>query len=157
MIPSDDSLAQAALPLIKAKWVSDQVAKFITEVGSFKMCDIPDLDDIDPAELTGYIQIFQNFGAAINKHRSAISAPAADEEEGGGFGGEGGFGDAGDNLGSDMGGGSDFGGGEGGSDFDNLSGGGMAEATGDNLGSELGASMLANLYVNNAKRNDEEK
>ena len=158
MIPSDDSLAQAALPLIKAKWVSDQVAKFITEVGSFKMCDIPDLDDIDPAELTGYIQIFQNFGAAINKHRSAISAPAADEEEGGGFGGEGGFGDAGDNLGSDMGGGSDFGGGEGGSDFDNLSGGGgMAEATGDNLGSELGASMLANLYVNNAKHNDEEK
>ena len=59
MIPSEDSLAQAALPLVKAKWISDQVSKFITEVGSFKMCDIPDLDEIDPSELTSYIQVFQ--------------------------------------------------------------------------------------------------
>lgn len=159
MIPSEDSLAQASLPLIKAKWMNDQVAKFITEVGSFKMCDIPDLDDIDPNELTSYIQTFENFGAAINKHRSAISAPA--EDNGGGFGDNNGFGDAaggdmgmggdmtGDSLGSSLGG--DMGGG---SDFSQLAGGNDmgGDMTGDSLGSSLGgASMLANFYVKNEK------
>ena len=166
MIPSEDSLAQAALPLVKAKWVSDQVAKFITEVGSFKMCDIPDLDEIDPSELTSYIQVFQNFGAAVNKHRTAISQPS--EDGGNGFGGDSGFGDAsgGDDFGGDMGGdfGSDMGGdlggsGEGesgpeiGSDAPDVeSEGGSSDF--DKLG---GASMMSNIYYKNAKRNKDER
>ena len=168
MIPSEDNLAQAALPLVKAKWISDQVAKFITEVGSFKMCDIPDLDEIDPSELTSYIQVFQNFGAAVNKHRSAISQPS--EDGGGGFGGDSGFGDAsggGDDFGGDLGGGEDLGGDlGGGEDLGGDLGGG--DDLGGDLGSDLGgessdfdklggSSMLANIYYRNAKRAKDKK
>lgn len=159
MIPSEDSLAQSSLPLVKAKWISEQVSKFITEVGSFKMCDIPNLDEIDPSGLTNYIQVFQNVGAAINKHRSAISQPS--EDGGSGFGGDSGFGDA-------SGGGDDFGGGD-----DDLGGdmGSEGGESGPEIGSEPtdaggdndsgssdfdkldGASMLASIYYKNAKKN----
>lgn len=164
MIPSEDSLAQSALPLVKAKWISDQVSKFITEVGSFKMCDIPNLDEIDPSELTSYIQIFQNFGAAVNKHRSAISQPA---EDGDGFGN--GFGDAssgGDDFGGDDFGGDDFSG-DMGSEGDGDSGPEIGSeppnVTGDEGGGSSdfdklnGASMLANIYYENAKKNKKNK
>lgn len=153
MIPSEDSLAQSSLPLVKAKWISEQVSKFITEVGSFKMCDIPNLDEIDPSELTSYIQIFQNVGAAINKHRSAISASS---EEGDGFGGDSGFGDASSSE-NDFGGGDDFSedmGSEGGE-----SGPEPSDTTGDEGGESSdfdkldGASMLANIYYKNATKN----
>jgi hypothetical protein len=157
MISSEDTLAQSALPLVKAKWISDQVSKFITEVGSFKMCDIPNFDEIDPSELTSYIQIFQNVGAAINKHRSAISQPS---EEGSGFGGESGFGDA-SSGGDDFGGGDDFSedmGSEGGE-----SGPEPSVTTGDEGGESSdfdklgGSSMLANIYYRNSKRAKDDK
>ena len=167
MIPSEDSLAQAALPLVKAKWISDQVAKFITEVGSFKMCDIPDLDEIDPSELTSYIQVFQNFGAAVNKHRTAISQPS--EDNGAGFGGDSGFGDAsggGNDFGGDMGG--DFG-----SDMGGDLGGSSEGESGPEIGSEPpnvenegsssdfdklnGASMMSKIYYRNSKRAKDKK
>lgn len=157
MISSEDTLAQSALPLVKAKWISDQVSKFITEVGSFKMCDIPNFDEIDPSELTSYIQIFQNVGAAINKHRSAISQPS---EEGSGFGGESGFGDA-SSGGDDFGGGDDFSedmGSEGGE-----SGPEPSDTTGDEGGESSdfdklgGSSMLANIYYRNSKRAKDDK
>jgi hypothetical protein len=157
MISSEDTLAQSALPLVKAKWISDQVSKFITEVGSFKMCDIPNFDEIDPSELTSYIQIFQNVGAAINKHRSAISQPS---EEGSGFGGDGGFGDA-SSGGDDFGGGDDFSedmGSEGGE-----SGPEPSDTTGDEGGESSdfdklgGSSMLANIYYRNSKRAKDDK
>ena len=161
MIPSEDSLAQAALPLVKAKWISDQVSKFITEVGSFKMCDIPDLDEIDPSELTSYIQVFQNFGAAVNKHRSAISQPS--EDGGTGFGGDSGFGDA--SGGDDFGGGDNFGedmGSEGGESGPEI-GSEPPDVTGDEGGGSSdfdklgGASMLANIYYKNIKKNKKNK
>lgn len=152
MIPSDDQLAQTALPLIKAKWMSDQVSKFITEVGSFKMCDIPDLDDIDVGELTSYIQAFQNVGAGVIKHRTAISQPAAEGE--GGFGGDEGFGGSGGGF-EDAGMGSEEGGGEsseGGSDFDNLGGLDTGESNAETPGENNGPEMLARMYVNNVKK-----
>ena len=162
MIPSEDNLAQAALPLVKAKWISDQVAKFITEVGSFKMCDIPDLDEIDPGELTSYIQIFQNFGAAINRHRTAISQPS--EDNGAGFGGDSGFGDA--SAGGGEFGGDEFGGGDEFSEDTGSEGGGSGpeigseppDVTGESGGSSDfdklgGSSMLASIYYKNAKKN----
>lgn len=162
MIPSEDNLAQAALPLVKAKWISDQVAKFITEVGSFKMCDIPDLDEIDPGELTSYIQIFQNFGSAIARHRTAISQPS--EDNGAGFGGDSGFGDAsaggGEFGGDEFGGGDEFSedtGSEGGESGPEI-GSEPPDVTGESGGSSDfdklgGSSMLANIYYQNAKKN----
>src|SRR5574344_1253429 len=161
MLSSEDTLAQSSLPLVKAKWISDQVSKFITEVGSFKMCDIPNFDEIDPSELTSYIQIFQNVGAAINKHRSAISQPS--EDSGSGFGGDSGFsGDMGSEGGDDFGGGDDDLGGDVGSEGGEAGpeiGSEPTDAGGDNDSGSSdfdkldGASMLAGIYYKNAKKN----
>ena len=175
IIPSDDQLAQASLPVAKAKWKSDQVAKFISEVGSFKMCDIPNMDDADLKELTDFIQVFQNLGAGLNKQRTSLSQPS--EDNGGGFGGDGGyggssdFGDAsggdmggdlggdlgGDDLGGDLGGGDmggDLGGDMGGTSESNSSESSNSESSGgesdfDKLG---GASMVATNYINNLRK-----
>lgn len=129
MVPSEDQLAQSALPILRAKWKRDQVIKFIDKVGCFNMVDIPDLDDIDPTELLDYIQIFQNAGSAIQRHRENIGTPAENGGDGfgdSGYGDSGGsdaFGDAGGDM--DMGGG-DMGGDSGGDlgdlsdDLDNL-------------------------------------
>ena len=129
------------------------------------MCDIPNLDEIDPSELTSYIQVFQNFGAAVNKHRSAISQPS--EDNGAGFGGDSGFGDA-SSGGDDFGGEDDFGGGD---DFGGDIGSEGGEA-GPEIGSDApdvenegsssdfdklgGASMLSNIYYKNAKKKQKE-
>ena len=162
MISSEDTLAQSALPLVKAKWISDQVSKFITEVGSFKMCDIPNFDEIDPSELTSYIQIFQNVGAAINKHRSAISQPS--EDNGSGFGGDSGFSDASSDE-NDFGGGDDFSedmgseGGESGPEPSDTTGdeGGDNDSGSSDFDKLNGASMLADIYYRNAKRAKDDK
>lgn len=132
MIPSEDNLAQMALPLAKSKWMKDQIAKFITEVGSFQMCDIPDLDDLDVCELTDYIQVFENMGAGIIKHRTSISQPS--EDGGGGFGGDSGFGDSSSSGASD---GFDMGGGD--------SGGGFDMGGSDTGGSDTGSSDFDKL------------
>ena len=162
MIPSDDQLAQASLPVMKAKWKSEQVAKFISEVGSFKMCDIPDMDDSDLNELTDFIQVFQNLGAGLIRHRTAISQPS--EDNGGGFGGDGGYGGGGGDFGDAGGmGGGDMGGGDLNSELDSAidtasadvgSGGGGGESSGGSGGGDEFAppSMVASNYINNLRK-----
>ena len=162
MIPSDDQLAQASLPVMKAKWKSEQVAKFISEVGSFKMCDIPDMDDSDLNELTDFIQVFQNLGAGLIRHRTAISQPS--EDNGGGFGGDGGYGGGGGDFGDAGGmGGGDMGGGDLNSELDSAidtasadvgGGGGGGESSGGSGGSDEFAppSMVASNYINNLRK-----
>lgn len=162
MIPSDDQLAQASLPVMKAKWKSEQVAKFISEVGSFKMCDIPDMDDSDLNELTDFIQVFQNLGAGLIRHRTAISQPS--EDNGGGFGGDGGYGGGGGDFGDAGGmGGGDMGGGDLNSELDSAidtasadvgGGGGGGESSGGSGGGDEFAppSMVASNYINNLRK-----
>jgi len=162
MIPSDDQLAQASLPVMKAKWKSEQVAKFISEVGSFKMCDIPDMDDSDLNELTDFIQVFQNLGAGLIRHRTAISQPS--EDNGGGFGGDGGYGGGGGDFGDAGGmGGGDMGGGDLNSELDSAidtasadvgGGGGGSESSGGSGGGDEFAppSMVASNYINNLRK-----
>ena len=163
MIPSDDTLAQASLPVMKAQWKSEQIAKFISEVGSFKMCDIPNMDDADLGKLTDFIQVFQNLGAGLMKHRTSISQPS--EDNGGGFGGDDGFSGGGD-FGDASGGGE---GGGGGGDVGDLSGlgGELDDAIsgssggGDSGGGSSGdqsmdslapPSMVASNYINNLRK-----
>lgn len=163
MIPSDDQLAQASLPVMKAKWKSEQVAKFISEVGSFKMCDIPNMDDSDLNELTDFIQVFQNLGAGLIRHRTAISQPS--EDNGGGFGGDGGYGGGGGDFGDAGGGmgGGDMGGGDLNSELDSAidtasadvgGGGGGGESSGGSGGGDEFAppSMVASNYINNLRK-----
>jgi hypothetical protein len=134
MVPSDDTLSQMALPIAKAKWMNDQLGKFITEVGSFKMCDIPTLEDMNPLEILKELQPYENLGAALKKHVDAMLQNAEEQDEGGDFGGgdefgmgDQGFEDAGGAM-TDMGGEASGGG----SDFDQLGG------TGPEQGGETG-------------------
>lgn len=125
MIPSDDNQAQAALPIVRAKWKHDQVIKFIDKVGCFNMVDIPDLDDLDPTELLDYIQTMQNTGAALQRQRESIGTPS--ENGGGGFGNDG-YGGGGDAFGDAGGGDMDMG------DTSDLGGGDMGGDLGDEMG-----------------------
>ena len=82
IVPSDDNLAQSALAVARAKWKKDQMMRFLSEVGSFNMVDIPDFDDMDPVEITDYIQQLQNLGSAINRQREAIADNEPEETTG---------------------------------------------------------------------------
>lgn len=118
LIPSDDQAASTALPIMKAMWKRKQLSKFISQIGSFTMTDIPDTDEIDPTEYTDLFQSLQNLNSAITRQREAIGNAGQEES---GFGGDGGFGggdsfggddmggDFGGDMGGDMGGGDDFG------------------------------------------------
>ena len=109
LVPSEDNLAQSALPVVKALWKQKQTSRFLSEVGSFNMVDIPDVDDFDPEEPTTFIQMLQNAGAALQKQREAITPDG--EGSGSGFGDGGYSGEGDESSGSD-----DFGD-EGGDDF----------------------------------------
>lgn len=157
-IPSEDQLAQMSLPIVKAKWKRDQLMRFIERVGSFNMIEIPNLDDIDPSELTDFIQVLQNAGSAINQQREKIGTPVS--ENSGGFGSDSGFGGGYDSGGGDTFGGDDgFGSEESGGDFgedmggENMDMGSEAEEPSENTeetseesSNETTASMYANLY-----------
>lgn len=103
LVPQDDQNAQNGLTLAKAVWRRQQLMKFIENVGSFSMVEIPDMDDLDPSTLKDFIQSLQNLNAAMVQQRNAITNAE----------GEGGFGDSGYGGGEDDGGfgGDDFGGG----------------------------------------------
>lgn len=92
LIPSDDSVAAAALPILRARWKRSQLMRFIDRVGSFNMVEIPDMDDIDPEEILDFIQTCQNIGKGIEQQRENILGAAA-----GGFG----SGMGGDTFGND--------------------------------------------------------
>jgi len=157
MIPSDDTLSQTALPIAKAKWMNEQLAKFITEVGSFKMCDIPTLEDMDPLEVLKELQPYENLGAALKKHVDAMLQNAEEPDEGGGdFGGGtdsfgGGFEDA---VGGET---TNLGGGEsgGGSDFDQLGGTGPEQGgesgVGENPTMQTKIHPLSEQYLRNIR------
>lgn len=102
LVPTEDTLAQGALPILRAKWKRDQMIRFIEKVGSFNMVEIPDMDEIDPIELFDFIQTLQNVATGLNQQRENIGNAG----ETGGFGGDGGFGDEsgmGDEMSGDMG------------------------------------------------------
>lgn len=158
LVPSEDQLAQAAIPILRAKWKRDQMMKFLDKVGSFNMVDIPDFDEFDPTELTDFIQIMQNTGSALQRHRENIGTPS--ENGGGGFGGEGGyggsdaFGDVGGGDMGDMGDMSDMGGGDMGGGESSIEGGGGESGGGDmgDLSDLGGASMVSKLYKDMNKK-----
>ena len=151
MVPGDDTLAQAALPVLRAKWKHDQVIKFIGKVGCFNMVDIPNLDDLDPTELLDYIQIMQNTGSALQRHRENIGTPS--ENGGGGFGDDGysgGGSDAFSDAGSDVGGDVDMG------DTSDLQSDipeGDMGTTEESSESSEAPSLLADMYIHNKKDN----
>lgn len=156
LVPSEDQLAQSAIPILRAKWKRDQMMKFLEKVGSFNMVDVPDFDEFDPTELTDFIQIMQNTGSALQRHRENIGTPS--ENGGGGFGGDGGFGGSdafGDGgMGGDMGDMGDLGGGDM-DDTGDLGGGDSGESGGDDMGdlSDLGgASMVSDIYTKMKKK-----
>ena len=124
LIPSEDQAAQAALPVLKAKWRKDQLTRFIEQVGSFTMVEPPDPDDLDLVPLTNFIQMLQNANAGLTKQREAIGNPpnGTYDQNNGGYGGGmdmGMGGDMGEDMGGDMdmGEGEDMGFDEGGADF----------------------------------------
>ena len=112
IIPSDDSTAQTAMTVMRAKWKRDQMLKFIERVGTFSMVDVPEMEDVELTEILDYIQVFQNFAAGLQKQRETLTNSGMDQmgggygEMGGGFGGEmgGGFGAEG-GMGMEEGGG----------------------------------------------------
>ena len=115
LVPSEDNLAQNAIAITRAKWKKDQMVRFLSEVGTFNMVEVPDFDDMDPTEITDYIQQLQNVGSAIQRQREAI-VEAPDDNNGSDDFGEGGdsFGGSDDSFGGSDGGESngsdDFGG-----------------------------------------------
>ena len=111
LVPTDDMAAQAALPVVKAKWKRDQMMRFIETVGNFDMVEIPNIDDINPTELVDFIQTMQNVNQALTLQRENIGTAA----QSGGFGSESGYGEmsGSDEMSMDLGG----------SDMDDLGGG----------------------------------
>ena len=115
LVPGEDNLAQSAIAVTRAKWKKDQMVRFLSEVGTFNMVEVPDFDDMDPTEITDYIQQLQNVGSAIQRQREAI-VEAPDDNNGSDDFGEGGdsFGGSDDSFGGSDGGESngsdDFGG-----------------------------------------------
>lgn len=108
LVPSDDQGASTGLNIAKAMWKREQLMKFLENVGSFNMVEIPDIDELDPTSLIDFIQTMQNLNAALTSQRNAIVGSQDDSS--------GGFGDS--SYGSSDGG---FGGG-----FDDLGGGDMS-------------------------------
>ena len=111
LVPSEDNLAQNAIAITRAKWKKDQMVRFLSEVGTFNMVEVPDFDDMDPTEITDYIQQLQNVGSAIQRQREAI-VEAPDDNNGSGDFGESNdsFGEGGDSFGESNDGGNDLGG-----------------------------------------------
>lgn len=126
LIPNDDMAAQAALPVVKAKWKREQMMRFLETVGNFDMVEVPSIDDINPSELIDFIQTMQNVNQALTLQRENIGNAGSE----GGFGSESGYGGG---MGGEMGG--EFGGEMGGGEEMNLGGGeeldlgGMEEET----------------------------
>ena len=98
LVPSEDNLAQNAIAITRAKWKKDQMVRFLSEVGTFNMVEVPDFDDMDPTEITDYIQQLQNVGSAIQRQREAI-VEAPDDNNGSDD-----FGEGGDSFGESSGG-----------------------------------------------------
>lgn len=82
LIPTDDTVATSALPIIRAKWKRSQMMRFIEEVGSFNMVEIPSMDDVDPEEIFDFIQTCQNIGKGLVQQRENILGAS----DSGGFG-----------------------------------------------------------------------
>ena len=120
------NLAQNAIAITRAKWKKDQMVRFLSEVGTFNMVEVPDFDDMDPTEITDYIQQLQNVGSAIQRQREAI-VEAPDDNNGSDD-----FGEGGDSFGGsdDSFGGSDGGESNGSDDFGGF--GGESDQGGDN-------------------------
>lgn len=123
IVPSDDQAAQAALPIIRAKWKRDQLMRFLESVGNFTMVDIPNMDDLDDEDIIDFIQSLQNTNQHLTAQRENIQNLAQTDSD---------YGSGGDEYGGGFGsGGDDFGGG--GDDF-----GGSSEDTGGDFGEDLG-------------------
>lgn len=104
MVPSEDTDAQTALPILRAMWKHNELKKFLTQVGNFNMVDIPDMDDIDDTELLDYIQTLQNLNRHLTAQRQTIAGMGENEMMGGGdeYGGDDEFGGDEDMGGDDM-------------------------------------------------------
>lgn len=105
LIPSDDQAAANALPILKAKWKRDQMMRFIEQVGSFNMVELPDWDDLSADDIVDFVQTCQNTTAQLDMQRKNIGS----RTEEGGFGGSGYGGDDYGGGGDDFGGGDDMG------------------------------------------------
>lgn len=110
LVPSDDSDAQDALNLVRARWKYNQIKAFLASFGNLSMLSVSELEDLaNIEEYTDDIQILRNIRSGVNKHANAITAAG---EEDGDFGG--GSSDDGDDFGGDDG--DDFDMGDGGDD-----------------------------------------
>ena len=159
IVPSDDMNAQAALPIMRAKWKRDQLMRFLENVGNFTMVDTPNMDDMDSDDVVDMIQTLQNINTRLAKQRETVgnlaSAGAGADMGGGSFGGDefgGGSGDM--DMGGDMGGDDfgmgDMGGGEVTTEEPEEPAGGSEEDTGTpgSGGNEPVATMYASFMKN---------
>ena len=152
MIPDEDNSAKAAVRIHKAQWRRQQLMKFLENVGSFSMVDVPDLDDMTTDDVVDFIQTMQNTNSRLDRQRNVISRfpnhENRDSGVGGGddYGSGDDFGGGGDDFGSDFGGGDDFG------------GDATEEATSDEgmempeMPDEGGEDTTASMYVNIHKK-----
>lgn len=86
LVPSNDEVARVGLQVSRARWKQEQLKQYITRIGTFKMVDIPDFDDLTPSEdITDAIQAMQNLGMAIN--RQSEMASNVEQDSSGSFGG----------------------------------------------------------------------
>lgn len=101
LVPQENQEAQNGLMYMKAAWKRDQIMKFISEIGCFKMFDVKSVDDFDSDDLVNIIQTCMNIGAHVRKHQEAFTSSEGGIGENG-FGGGDEMG--GDELGGDEGG-----------------------------------------------------
>lgn len=125
---NNDDAASDGVRLVKAKWKRDQFVRFVNNVGSFKMVELEELEELgDGGEIVAFRQVMQNIREHIEKHDKSVTDFATGAATYGGSGG------------SDMGGGMDSGGGM---DFDfggeGSSSEGSAASDMEEAGSELG-------------------
>lgn len=146
LIPGDDMEASNGLKVYKAKWIRDELMRFIDNVGgNSNVVRTPDFDNIEDESIIDFIQTFQNIGKHLTQQRTVIGQMEDQSMGGGGdmYGG-------GDEFGGD-----EFGGGEDGmGDMDMGDMGAEEEeapAESESGGSE--ESTAASMYLNLVKRN----
>ncbi len=106
LVPDSDGPAKGILPILKAQYLSANLTKYITSMGSTSIVDPPKYDEIDLDSNIDFVQMLQNYASRFKRQRTGVSnfsndsrdnSPASDSG-GSDFGGGGGF----DDFGSDF-------------------------------------------------------